>query len=113
MGDIPEEQMIKQWYPGGTQPITSKPKFIPNALSNPCLKPIEGSAKFKSPTTIRLYSATQGASIAYTTEKGKNSHWLLYSGPISLKKGNTTLRSKAIRYGYQESEEAIIDIIVE
>jgi hypothetical protein len=34
-------------------------------------------------------------------------HWLLYTGPISLPSGQTTLQARAIRYGYQESEQAI------
>ena len=52
-----------------------------------------------------MHSATQGASIAYTTETGRNPHWLLYAGPIRMPKGRTTIRAKAIRYGYKESKE--------
>jgi len=31
------------------------------------------------------------------------SRWLLYTGPIRLAPGRTTIRAKAIRYGYKES----------
>jgi len=31
----------------------------------------------------------------------------LYTGPIRLTEGATLLRAKAIRYGYEESEEAV------
>ena len=40
-----------------------------------------------------------------TTEEGVNARWRLYTGPI-LVKGPMTLRARAIRYGYKESDEA-------
>jgi hypothetical protein len=54
---------------------------------------------------LQLYCATQGASIAYTFEQGENPHWLLYSEPLRLPVGTTTVRARAIRIGYQESQE--------
>ena len=29
MGEIPEEQMVRQWWPDGVQPPTATPIFIP------------------------------------------------------------------------------------
>ena len=51
-----------------------------------------------------MYSGTQGASIAYAIvdETGTEGDWLLFSTPLRIDK-TTTLRAKAIRYGYQES----------
>jgi len=41
----------------------------------------------------------------YTTEPGEDPHWRLYTGPIDLPDGETTLRAKAVRYGYEASDE--------
>jgi len=106
MGDISEEAMVHQMWPGGVQPKTAQPKFIPNAPSNRGTSPQNGGT-FTGPITVSIYCATQGASIAYTTETDANPHWLLYTGPIRLTEGATLLRAKAIRYGYEESEEAV------
>ena len=54
---------------------------------------------------VVIYVPTQGASVGYTTDPGPNPRWQLYRGPILVKEPGT-LRAKAIRYGYKESEEA-------
>jgi hypothetical protein len=41
--------------------------------------------------------------MAYTTDSGENARWRLYTGPFRLRAGETTLRAKAIRIGYKES----------
>jgi len=108
MGDISELEMVNWISP---QPETAQPKFIPNAPSNRGTSPQNGGT-FTGPMTVNIYCATQGASIAYTTETGENPHWLLYTGPIRLTEGTTVLRAKAIRYGYKESEEVVGEFIV-
>jgi len=40
-------------------------------------------------------------------EQGEDVHWKLYSEPIRLSPGEYTIRTKAIRIGYQESEERV------
>jgi hypothetical protein len=54
---------------------------------------------------VQFYCATQGASMAYTFEEGPGVRWQLYSGPLRLPEGETTIRARAIRIGYEESEE--------
>ena len=54
---------------------------------------------------IQLYCATQGASIGYTFEEGDDAQWQLYTKPLRFEAGSQTLRAKAIRIGYKESEE--------
>ncbi len=54
---------------------------------------------------ITLACATEGASIAYTTETGKDAHWKLYTGEITLPR-TAQLRAKACRFGYLDSDEA-------
>ena len=106
LGDIPESELVRRWWPDGQQPQTSRPWFVPNAASNRGQKVIESeTAAFNGPATIDLYCATQGASLAYTTEEGKRARWRLFTGPVRLPKGKTLLRARAIRYGYKESEE--------
>jgi hypothetical protein len=61
---------------------------------------------------VQLHSATQGASIAYTFDAGDEPHWRLYSRPLRLPDGESTLRAKAIRIGYQESEERAATFVV-
>jgi N-sulfoglucosamine sulfohydrolase len=53
---------------------------------------------------VVIYMPTQGASIGYTTDAGADAKWRLYTGPL-LVRGPMTLRAKAIRYGYKESDE--------
>jgi hypothetical protein len=106
MGDISEELMVNQMWPGGIQPETAQPKFVPNSPSNRGTS-LQNGGTFTGPMTVSLYCPTQGASIAYTTETGEHPRWLLYTGPIRLTEGTTALRAKAIRYGYKESTESI------
>jgi hypothetical protein len=54
---------------------------------------------------LQLHCATQGASMTYTLDEGGPKRWLLYTGPIRLPVGKTTIRARAVRIGYFESEE--------
>ena len=112
MGDIPEEQMVAKWYPNGTQPQTASPIFIPINESNPGREPALEDGEWKAPLLLQLHCSTQGASIAYTTELGEDVHWQLYTEPLRLPKGKTTVRSKAIRIGYKESDEKSLNVTV-
>jgi len=112
MGDIPETEMVNRWWPGGIQPQTAAPKFVPNAKSNRGLTLSENGGTFSGPMTVSIHCPTQGASIAYTTSTDRKPHWLLYTGPIRLGQGQTIIRAKAIRYGYKESTETVAKFIV-
>ena len=52
---------------------------------------------------VQFYCGTHGASMAYKLEG--DAHWRLYIEPVRLPEGETTIRAKAIRIGYKESEE--------
>jgi hypothetical protein len=65
--------------------------------------------KIAAPAEFVIYVPTQGASIGYTTDEGATPAWRLYTGPI-LVTAPTTLRAKAIRYGYKESAETRLTI---
>ncbi len=112
LGDVSEEQMVARWYPNGTQPETATPIFIPINESNPGREVAEKSGDWKSPLLLQIHCSTQGASIAYTTEKGDDVTWQLYTEPLRLPKGETTVRTKAIRIGYKESDENSLHVEV-
>ena len=105
MGEIPEEQMVRQWWPDGVQPQTATPIFIPISNSSFGMDTASEDETLTFPATVQLHCATQGASIAYTTEANQQAQWQLYTEPLRLQEGTTTLRTKAIRIGYKESEE--------
>ncbi|MCY4402297.1 MAG: sulfatase-like hydrolase/transferase [Candidatus Poribacteria bacterium] len=112
MGDISEEQMVASWYPGGIQPQTASPIFIPINASNPGREPANENGEWEAPLLLQLHCSTQGASIAYTMEQGEDVHWKLYTEPLRIPKGKTTVRTKAIRIGYKESDENTLNISV-
>ena len=105
MGEIPESEMVRRWYPDGVQPQTAPPLFIPICEENPGTTPAPEGGSFSVPLAVQVYCATQGASIAYTFDAGDDPRWRLYTGPLSLAEGETTLRARAIRIGYKESAE--------
>ncbi len=104
LGQISELEMVHRWYPGGVQPQTAAPIFIPISAENPGVEPSVDNT-LTAPALIQIHCATQGASIAYTFEVGETPHWQLYSAPLRLPPGRSTLRARAIRIGYKESEE--------
>jgi len=112
MGEIPEAEMVRRWYPNGEQPETAPPVFIPICEESPGQEAAPEGGTFKAPVLVQLHCATQGASIAYTFEQGDKPHWLLYTTPLRLSEGKTTLRARAIRIGYKESKESAATFVV-
>jgi arylsulfatase A-like enzyme len=112
LGDVSEEEMVERMWPGRRQPRTAAPLFIPITSSHPGLETAPEGGTFAGPALLQLQCATQGASIAYTLEQGDAVHWRLYTEPLRLPPGTTTLRAKAIRYGYTESEERVATFTV-
>lgn len=107
LGYLPEDRMVWQMWLGGPQPLTAAPVITPRRSTS------SGAPDTLSAgTEIDIYSGTHGASVAYTTDTGPDSHWELYDGPVILPPGTTTLRAKAIRYGYRESDETVIEVTV-
>jgi arylsulfatase A-like enzyme len=107
MGALPESEMVRQWYPDGVQPQTAAPVFVPICEDSPGIEPATDGGTYVAPLLVQLYCATQGASVAYTFEESDDPHWLLYTEPLRLPVGQTTIRTRAIRIGYKESEESI------
>jgi hypothetical protein len=105
MGEIPEAEMVRRWYPNGERPTTAPPVFIPICDESPGTGAEPEGGSYAGPVLLQLHCATQGASIAYTFEEGDDPRWLLYSDPLRLPEGTTRIRARAIRIGYLESEE--------
>jgi len=113
LGEMPESEMVRQWYPGGERPETAAPVIVPICEESSGGEPAPEGGTFGAPVLLQLHCATQGASIAYTFEPGDQVRWLLYSEPIRLPVGKTHLRTKAVRVGYTESAERSADFTVE
>ena len=112
MGNMPESEMVRQWYPAGERPQTAAPVFIPISIDNPGIETADQDTDLMQPAVVQIHCATQGASVAYTFETGDTPHWLLYTEPLRLDPGKTQLRAKAIRIGYRESKETQVQFTV-
>jgi arylsulfatase A-like enzyme len=113
LGEVPEAEMVESWYRGGEQPQTAAPVPVPICDPSPGVAAAPDGGTFPGPLLVQLYCATQGASICYTFEEGEGVPWSLYSEPLRLPEGTTTLRAKAIRIGYKESDETVAMFTVE
>jgi N-sulfoglucosamine sulfohydrolase len=102
-GRVPEAEMIRRMWPDGVQPQTATPVILPRRHTERQVAPTDAYT-LDAPAEVIIYVPTQGASIAYTTEPGEDARWKLYTGPIRVD-ATTTIRARAIRYGYQESDE--------
>ena len=112
-GEIPESEMVRRWYPDGERPKTAAPVFIPICGQSPGRGTAPDGGTFKAPILVQLHCATQGASMAYTLDQGDEPRWLLYTEPLRLPVGETALRARAVRIGYEESKESAATFIIE
>jgi arylsulfatase A-like enzyme len=114
MGRIPESEMVRQWYPNGEQPQTAPVVFVPICEHSPGREPAPDGGSFPGPVLLQLHCATQGASIAYRFgDEDDDGRWLLYTEPLRLPEGTTTIRARAARVGYKESVEVAATFEVE
>ena len=112
MGEVSEDEMVDGRWPNHDQPRTGVPIFIPYDADHIGMEPSPEGASMQAPALLQMHCATQGTSIGYTLEQGDDAHWLLYSEPLRLDPGTHTLRAKAIRIGYGESEERVATFVV-
>ncbi|MBX2816032.1 MAG: sulfatase [Saprospiraceae bacterium] len=90
-GRIPEEELIKQFWPGKVQPITQTP-----------IVTLAGA-------DLAASCATEGASIGYrfVGEEQPSQGWRLYTGPIMLR-NNAPVEVIAHRIGYAPSSPVML-----
>jgi N-sulfoglucosamine sulfohydrolase len=105
MGHMNEPEMIEMMWPGGKQPVTDVPYFIINSPEDRASGNYRTGGTYTSPMTVSFYCPTHGASMVYSIENTDSPRWLLYNGPLNLKPGKYSIRVKAVRYGYKDSEE--------
>ncbi|WP_436925565.1 sulfatase-like hydrolase/transferase [Halosimplex amylolyticum] len=112
-GDTAEAEMVHDRYRGEEQPETAAPRFVVNAPDHDEREARTDGLSLEAPATLSLYCATQGASVAYAfsedpvDDDGSDPQWTLYTGPVELPEGETTVRAKAVRYGFEESEAQV------
>ncbi len=82
-GAIPEEQMVRQFWPDLKQPKTAAPEML-----------------IQEDGRLHIRCATEGASIGFRLGDGR---WRIYTGPLDIPR-DTQVMAKAVRYGWQESE---------
>ena len=87
---VPEAGLKESMWPGGVQPVTADPIIVLR----------DGM--------VSIGCATEGASIAYTTETGEHPHWLLYTGPFTAAKGDV-VQARSVRIGYKEGNPATLN----
>lgn len=113
LGEMPEADMVRQWYPNGERPTTAAPIMVPICAGRCGVDAIEeDTLTLAGPLLLQLHCATQGASIGYALGDGDAAVWSLYTEPLRLPAGTTQLRAKAIRIGYFESAERVVQITV-
>jgi N-sulfoglucosamine sulfohydrolase len=105
LAEEPETVLAARTWPERRAPETAAPLFIPIADGRPGLEPTPEGAALPFPALLLLACATQGASIAYTFDPGDDARWRLYREPLRLPPGVTTVRARASRLGYADSEE--------
>lgn len=91
LSDMPEEEMIAKYWPGGEQPDTTRPHVS--------LRPRPGGR-----VEVEISSPTEGASIGYRLidGAGNGGSWHIYEGAFTVPVG-TTIEARAVRYGWAES----------
>ena len=94
LGLVPEQELNERMRPGGQWETTAAPIITTTA----------GIHQF--PATATIACPTPGASIAYTTDRGAQARWKLYSQAITVGQ-NERLRARAVRLGFRESAEAL------
>ena len=91
LGLVPEAELRERMRPGGVWQKVAAPTLTLTGA---------GSA-----LKVTMSSATDGASIVYSTDTGANPRWRLYASAVTLPPG-VPVRAKACRLGYLDSDEA-------
>ncbi|MGJ3241451.1 MAG: sulfatase family protein [Opitutales bacterium] len=102
-GDWSEEQLVAFFQPGGEQPVTATPLWVPQNGKDRH-EPTEGTLELAGPLILQLAVATHGASIGWRRSTDPAGVWRPYHRDIRIEAGETvTLEARAQRIGYQPS----------
>ena len=73
---VSEEEMVAAWYPGGEQPTTGGPVFVPISEDDFGRNGrLGGELVVNEPALLQLTCATHGASLAWTDDPGEDPRW--------------------------------------
>lgn len=96
LGMVPEPVLMEAMRPEAKYEVTARPVA---RVQQP-----DGAKTAQ----VTLTCPTEGASIAWTTETGKNPHWQLYHQPVTVPAG-TALRAVACRIGFRDSQPVKVE----
>ena len=108
-GNVSEAEMVRSWWPDGTQPQTAAVLAIALGEESAGLAPLAENDQLQGRHLVQLHCSTQGSSIEY---KLNDQPWSVYTGPFHLMHGDNSLQARACRIGYQQSTESHWDISV-
>lgn len=108
--DLGEEQMAGRLWPENLKPITAVPLAAIYSEKTPEGLVIDGDCEVSAPALLQLACATEGASIGFRFKDSPV--WKLYQKVELLPPGIHRITIKAGRYGYAESEERVICVLV-
>lgn len=99
LGEIPEEELVQRFRPDGVYQTAARPEAYPRG------------GLFHVAPRVTLTCPTEGATIEYTTDRGDELRWRLYTGPFRIV--DWELRFRCGRLGYFDSETVRYDFDVE
>ncbi|MGB0370167.1 MAG: sulfatase family protein [Opitutales bacterium] len=104
--DVPETEMLTQWWYHGELPETEPPEALVLGYEASGIEPLETQTEWEGPVRLQFTCPTQGASIEYQIIPGTTLKlWKLYAGNLPLGVGDFIIRARAVRYGYKPSPE--------
>jgi hypothetical protein len=83
-----------------------KERMRPSGVWTKVAQPVISESRSGEAISLQFNCPSEGASIAYTTEEGRNARWLLYTREITVKRP-VTIRVKGCRLGFLDSDEVI------
>jgi N-sulfoglucosamine sulfohydrolase len=101
--DVPETEMVRQWYPNGQQPKTAAPAAVAHGPGQTGTDLLPAAADVRAPCLIQLVCGSEGASIEWRLESDPADRWRLYTGSLRLPPGDHVLHARGVRYGYAVS----------
>jgi N-sulfoglucosamine sulfohydrolase len=105
--DMPEREMVRQWYPDGKQPETAAPAVVVHTPEEIGVVLEDEMATVASPCLLQLVCGTEGASIEWRLATDPEDRWRLHTGSLRLPPGEYVLSVRGIRYGYKVSKTTV------
>jgi hypothetical protein len=108
--DLGEAQMVSGLWPQGVRPVTEAPVAVLYSETQPEGILVAGECTVAGPAMLQLACASEGASVGFQIDG--ESAWRIYQKVICLSPGHHRLALRAVRYGYAQSEDLSLSIMV-